>query len=241
MSQGFFAGGTSYEEQSLRDIKEDIGGWIESSSEALVFFEKTLVQLKETEFYKKRVPFDYLCVIASAQKNFATNIEDLKLVRKAIIGNKISEGIVNLFYKVGERAHKNERENKEIFDLRDDGYWHDYDDPDFRKVEALYIEYANYCCTLFDICNAAHRLKDYINSDISASNIISIDASDNSVSVDNSVKIGDRNTIQNSAIGKNAEIGQEKETAFSKIIWEIIIPIIVGLAIIIISLWLGLE
>jgi len=241
MSQGLFAGGTSYEEQSLQDIKEDISGWIDYSSEVLVFFEKTLVQLKETEFYKKKVPFDYLCVINSVPRLCNTNIADLKITLKAIEEDKITDEIVNLFSKVGKRTYDNERENRTEYKSIDDGYWHDYDDSDFRRVESLYTKYANYCCTLFDICNAACRLKDYVNSDISASNIINIDASDNSVSVDNSVKIGDRNTIRNTAIGKDAENSLGKETVFSKVLWKIIIPIIVGIVTAVLLVCLGLE
>lgn len=246
MSQGLFAGGTSYEHQSLNDIEEDIDRWIEYSTEEKASYEKLLSQLKKTDFYNKKVPFDYLCVITRAQKNFATNIEDLKLVRIAILDNKISRETVSLFNKIGERAFKNQQENKEVFDLRGDGYWHDYDDPDFKKVEVLYIKYAEYCSTLFDVCSAARRLEDYINSDIATSNII-IDASSNSVSVDNSIsvdssiKIGDRNRIRNSIIGKNDGSGQVKETAFSKIIWRIIVPILIGIAIAAISLGLGLK
>lgn len=63
---------------------------------------------------------------------------------------------------------------------------------------------------------------------------------------DKSIHIGDGNAIVGSVIGqdnnvisKNQDV--KKEKWYSKVAWNFIVPIIVGLVIIIISAWLGLE
>jgi len=63
---------------------------------------------------------------------------------------------------------------------------------------------------------------------------------------DKSVHIGDGNTINQSIIGQNKtdseKVGdQNKEKVGSKIFWNIIIPIIVGIVVIAIAVWLGLQ
>ena len=59
-------------------------------------------------------------------------------------------------------------------------------------------------------------------------------------SIDNSIHIGDGNKIKKSIIGHNN--GKEKkEGAISNIIWKIVVPIIVGVAIAAICVWFGLK
>ena len=59
-------------------------------------------------------------------------------------------------------------------------------------------------------------------------------------SIDNCIHIGDGNKIKKSIIGHNN--GKEKkEGAISNIIWKIVVPIIVGVAIAAICVWFGLK
>lgn len=236
MPQGFIAGGTSYENQSLSDILTDIQNWINISNETLDFFVKTTDEVKNSDFFKK-VPYEYKAMIYEVPQICKTNIEDFTKVFEAINKNELSKDKVELFRKIGVRAFASNEDNKKYFKSRDDGYWHDYDNADFRKIEKLYQEYGDYTATLWDVTNAASRLLDYVDV---VKDVINMKYEDKSIN------IGDGNTIVDSAIGTNNKnnhnrASKNKESLFSKIIWKLVIPIIVGIAIVIILAWLGFE
>ena len=97
----------------------------------------------------------------------------------------------------------------------------------------------------------------YIYKDIKITVADSVNFQKGSISVkegdikveDNSVKIGDNNVVESSIVSaKNGgEIEQKindvvsKDKWYSKIAWNFIVPIIVGVAIVAICVWLGLE
>ena len=63
---------------------------------------------------------------------------------------------------------------------------------------------------------------------------------------DNSVHVGDGNTISNSVFGQNNSIlgndkHPKKKNSFLKIFWDILIPIIVGIVVTAICVWLGIQ
>lgn len=61
---------------------------------------------------------------------------------------------------------------------------------------------------------------------------------------DNSIHIGDGTTITSSAIGQNNKIEStppQKEKLPSKIIWNVIVPIVVGVVVVAVCVWLGLQ
>ncbi len=61
----------------------------------------------------------------------------------------------------------------------------------------------------------------------------------------NSVKIGKKNKITNSVIGSYNQITnedqQQSEKWYNKLFWKIIIPVVVGVAVAAICLWIGLK
>ncbi len=61
--------------------------------------------------------------------------------------------------------------------------------------------------------------------------------------IDNSINIQGKSKIKNSNVGTNNKLETVKsdEKISSKIIWQIIIPIVVGVAVVAIALWLGLK
>lgn len=240
MAQSCIAGGTSYENQSISDIVEDIKRWIEYSDSVRLEFEKALIKVKGTEFYKK-VPFDYKAMMFEVPNICKTNADDFRIVLDAIENRAITNEKVNLLWKIGKRAHLNFEDNKKYFKLRDDGYWHEYDNPEFRIIENLYATFGDYCATLWDVTNAASRLRDYIDipKEISTMKY-----------EDNSIKIGDNNSINNSAIGANnsAKVShtehkeqEQQESLFAKVFWRYIVPVVVGITVAGICLWLGLK
>lgn len=236
MAQGFMAGFTTYENQSLSDIVEDIGNWIDYSEKTIEFFENTIDEIKNTAFYNK-ISYDYKSFMYEAIQICRTNIEDFKQVLNAIEQNQLTSEKVDLFFKIGKRAVSNSEENKKCFKGYGDERWHDYGNPDFHKVEDLYAKFGDYSATLWDVTNAAVRLRDYID----------VPKEVTSLKYENkSINIGNGNTITKSAIGYDNQVDNQIEETktekwYSKIAWNIVVPIIVGLAVIIIAAWLGLE
>lgn len=230
MAQSFIAGGTSYENQSLTDIIKDITSWIEYSEEVKAEVVRLLAELKNTKFYKN-ISYEYRAMILEMPQICQTNIDDLKRTLESINSHTLTQGKVELFRKVGVRAFQNSDDNKKYFKLRDDGYWHDYGNPEFAMVETIYAMFGDYCATLWDISNAASRLKDYIDipKEITSMKI-----------EDNSINIGDGNKIKKSNFHSKNKTKSTEGTS-SKIFWNIIIPIIVGVAVIAIGVALGLN
>ena len=111
MAQGFMAGFTTYENQSLSDIVEDIGNWIDYSEKTIEFFENTIDEIKNTAFYNK-ISYDYKSFMYEAIQICRTNIEDFKQVLNAIEQNQLTSEKVDLFFKIGKRAVSNSEENK---------------------------------------------------------------------------------------------------------------------------------
>lgn len=234
MAQGLIAGFTSYENQSLSDIAGDIRKWIDYSNEIAGLIEITITEIKNTDFYRK-IHCDYIGFIYDAIRICKTNVEDLEIVLRSIENHTLTESDVELFFKIGKRAVANSDDNKRCYKSGDER-WHDYEDMNFKKIENIYAEFGNYSATLWDVTNAAVRLKDYVN----------VNKAVNSVKIeDNSIHIGDGNTITGSSIGKNNEVNNverdKKERLSTKIIWQVIVPIIVGVAIVAICVWLGIQ
>ena len=238
MAQGMMAGMTSYENQSLSDICEDIKSWIEYSDDVKKSVEDKLKRIKSSQFYNK-IPYNYKAMIHEIPQICQTNINDLNRTKQAIESHSLTEKIVSLFRKIGTRAIGNSDDNKKYYKSCDDGYWHDYDNPDFRIVEEIYAMFGDYCATLWDVTNAASRLKDYtdIPSEITTIKYIN-----------NSVNVGDNNNFSDSIVGSNnkADVEQktepkEKESWISKSFWQILVPIAVGVIVVAIAVWLGLQ
>ena len=240
MAQSFMAGMTSYENQSLTDIIEDITRWISYSEKTKDKILDLLSKLKNTKFYSQ-IPYDYKAMIHEMPQICQTNIDDMRRTLEAIQSHALTQGMVDLFWKVGKRAIENGNDNKKYYKSRDDGYWHDYDNAEFRMVEDIYAMFGDYCATLWDATNAASRLKDYIDvpKEVTTMKI-----------ENNSVHIGNNNQISNSVIGSQntAEIEQEtvvpeskEESIASKSFWQILVPIVVGVIVVAISVALGLS
>lgn len=234
MAQCFMAGMTSYENQSLTDIVEDISYWITYSEKTKSNINSMLLALKETKFYV-RIPYDYRAMLHEMPQICQTNIDDMTRTLDAIQAHALTQGKVDLFWKVGKRAVENGDDNKKYYKSRDDGYWHDYGNPEFKIVEDIYAMFGDYCATLWDVTNAASRLKDYIDVPKEVTTM---------KFEDNSINIGDGNKIKNNNFrSNNTTISgvETKGTLGSKIRWNIIIPIVVGVIVAAIAFYLGIN
>lgn len=231
MAQNILAGMTDYENQSLKDIVEDISKWISYSNEVKSSIEDKLAKLKGTPFYQK-VPGDYQCMVLEMPQICQTNIDDFRSVLDAINSKSLTKEKVELFKKIGIRSISNGEDNKKYYKIKDEGYWHEYDNPDFRIVESIYAQFGDYCANLWDVLNAAHRLMDYVDTDKDVTSV---------KYEDNSIHIGDNNKISNSNFNSKIKGAEEKEKISSKVAWNIIVPLGVGIAVAAIAFWLGIN
>lgn len=86
MAQGIFGGATSYEEQSLQDILDDIVSWIQYTTDkkAFILAQKSIVE--KSGFWDK-IAFDFQMTILSTITYFDTILYDLNLVKLSLEKN----------------------------------------------------------------------------------------------------------------------------------------------------------
>lgn len=159
MAQGIFGGATSYEEQSLQDILDDIIGWIQYTTERKEFIlaQKSIVE--KSGFWEK-IAFDFQVTILTTLSYFDTILYDLNLVKLSLEENRITEKEVNFLRNIGIKANSYNTEYGRTY-REDKRYWHEYGNPAFKEVEKIYGEGRDYFVTMQDACNAAARLEDY--------------------------------------------------------------------------------
>lgn len=175
MAQGIFGGATSYEEQSLQDIFDDIVGWIQYTTDKKSFLLSQKSIVEKSGFWDK-IAFDFQLTILSTISYFDTIIFDLNIIKTAFTENRITEKEVKLLRNIGVKAISYNHEYGRTFreDKRD---WHDYGNPDFREVEEIYGRGRDYFVTMQDASNAAARLEDYMEKGQVINNTLSIQGS----------------------------------------------------------------
>lgn len=159
MAQSIFGGGTSYEEQSLDDILEDIERWLEYTKKTKQRLSESLEKSKNNGFWAK-VDCDFQLTIYSSLSYFQTIINDLSLIKEAIIYERITNREVVLLKKIGEKSFEYNIEYGKTYKRNE--RWHDYGNPDFQVVEDMYAKGRDYFVTLQDAGNASSRLEDYM-------------------------------------------------------------------------------
>ncbi|WP_085834207.1 hypothetical protein [Clostridium merdae] len=160
MAQGIFGGATSYEEQSLHDILEDIIGWINYTNNKKNFILEQKNILHQSGFWDK-IAFDFQLTVISTISYFNTILFDLTLIKSAIENSCITEKEVNLLRSIGQKSVEFNREYGQTYkgDLK---CWRDYGNPDFKVAEEIYGRGRDYFVTMQDAGNAAARLEDYM-------------------------------------------------------------------------------
>lgn len=175
MAQGIFGGATSYEEQSLQDILDDIIGWIQYTTERKEFIlaQKSIVE--KSGFWGK-IAFDFQMTILTTITYFDTILYDLNVVKLSLEENRITEKEVNLLRNIGIKANSYNTEYGRTY-REDKRYWHEYGNSDFKEVEKIYGKGRDYFVTMQDACNAAARLEDYMEKGQVVNNTLSIQGS----------------------------------------------------------------
>lgn len=197
MSQGLFAGFTKYSEQSISDIKEDIIRWIDYSERIKKEFQSTIDSLTKVGYWDY-VPYDYSSFCEEISSLCDTFTADFNIVLSAVAKDRITRREITLMENIYNVACQKERELVSVY-KGGDTRWHNYGDNNFAQAETLYKHVRDYFVSLFDVDNAAGRMEHYMKDE----SII-----DNSVHAENSVIVGNDNSISDSDIN----VGTKKKS-----------------------------
>lgn len=179
MVQGIIGGGTSYEEQSIKDIFEDINNWEIYANKLILDIDSRKMYLVECGFWDV-IPYNFQMTVVSSRRCLNTFIEDFKIIKKAFIADFITRKEVNLLNKIGEKSVNFNNEFGRTY--KEDDYWKDYGNSDFRVVEEIYGNGRDFFVTLQDAVNAANRLEDYMDHN-SIQNNINVSGNGNNMNV----------------------------------------------------------
>ena len=234
MSQGLIVGSTNYQEQTKEDIALDIEKWIKNAKEMKDTMDISIAKLNNANYWKC-VPFEFRNYCESVSSICSLFYSDFNLILSDIRKDHICERTIKLLMNIYNVSKENEEQSWKTY--KKDSDWKAYGNQNFAVAEKLYEDSRDFFATLFDVANAAARLSDYIGGDKKEIHY------EKTIHNDNSIRVGDNNKINNSQIGVNCTSGisKEKKSGVSKIFWNIIIPIIVGVAITAICFWLGFK
>lgn len=222
--QGIFAGGTDYSNQSIDAISKDIKSWSNLCENIKSQFELSINELTIDGYWLEKVPFDFRAYCANTIRTCETFINDFDFIVGAIDNDEVTKREIALLQNINKVAHQNEQESWKTFKNPDDGPWKQYGNNQFAKAEKLYQISRDFYVTLFDVDNAACRLEDYMKE----STVIN-----KSIHAENSVVIGDGNTIKRSTI--TAKEPTKKHWLLEHLWLPILVAVIAGLIIWIIT------
>jgi hypothetical protein len=171
MGQSLIGGATSYEEQSLTDILDDVKKWVEYTLDSKSKILEYKNQFQDAYWYK--IPWNFQLTITSTLMFLDTILFDLGLIKAALLANNVTSKEVALLRNIGRNATKKNIEYGKTF-KEDNCYWHDYKDAQFKIAEKIYCEGRDYFVTLMDADNAAHRLEDYMNHSSATNNTLNV-------------------------------------------------------------------
>ena len=222
MSQGLLAGGTDYTTQSLADIKEDIIRWKNYSESIKKFLEKSILELKENNYWEEEVPFDFRTFSYNMLKMCDTLSYDFEIVIKTIEKDESTKREVTIMNNVWKISRETERELVQAY-KGGGSRWHQYGEHNFSKVEKMYSETRDFLVTLFDVGNASDRLEQYAKE----ASIIKKE-----INATNSIVINGENNIQDSSVCNAKNLESKDRNSGSRILKWLLehfwVPIIVA-------------
>lgn len=217
---------------SLADIEGILTGFVEYSQKTIKLFDDNIAFSKANNYWRNKVPVDFIWWCEDVPKISNTVIHDLKLVIDAVHSNAITDKEIKLLENIYKVAFGKEQESWKTFKNKDNDHWKEYDNPYFIKVEELYGKGRDYFFDLKSyIGGIAERMEDYKVTETTINNI------DNSVSnIDNSMNFGDKTKIENLVNGDNNTVNIEEQSKNENLIikflqkywWGVAIPIAVG-------------
>lgn len=158
MARAEIAGMTDYSHQSLDDILEDLGNWIESLHETQGAFHRIINELMENGYWDN--VFDgFQILIGYALKFHETAEKELKEILEEIISDEIQSNHITRLKSISTTADKLNKRYGQV--------WHqeykfkDYRNPNFKRVERLYARGRDMVATL-ELSSLVVRLEDFI-------------------------------------------------------------------------------
>lgn len=136
MAQSIFGGATEYGEQSLEDIFEDIGYWIDYSKRIKILLSNGMSDSKKSGFWKK-IDNEFQMTIETSICFINTILYDLHEIVRSKENGCITNKEVTLLSNIGRKSiqYNNEYGRNYKAEKR---LWHDYGNPDFKVVENMY-------------------------------------------------------------------------------------------------------
>lgn len=156
MVQGIFAGMTSYQNQSIIDLEDDILQWIEQTEVIQSYFND---KINNNNDLFSSLPFDLKCLYGEMNRTTNTFLHDFKFIYENISKGNIRDTEINLMVNIALLSSQYNTTyaqlKKQIHsDIRKNDLLKEY-------AENLYCKGRDYYANLLDVANAAIRLKDY--------------------------------------------------------------------------------
>ena len=161
MVQSMIGGATNYSYQTMQQILVDINQWIKYAEQIRNKMKNNLAEVENSTIWQN-ASYNFKMTINSTVGYCSTIIEDLKIVKKAIENNCITEREVALLKTVGENASEYNR--RYGIDYHENVSWHCYGNQIFSIIENIYADGRDFFVTLQDASNAASRLEDYMQT-----------------------------------------------------------------------------
>ena len=197
MVQGLIGGATSYEEQSLQDMMNDIDGWIKYAKDTKIFLSEQRECMEKSKYIQK-IPYGFIATMYTTITYIDTILYDFNIITEAMKVSTITEKEVNLIKKIGRKANDFNIAYGKTY-REDTRYWHDYGNPDFKVVEEFYSKGRDFFVTLQDAASLSFRLDDYVVKGQVTNNNISI--GDNNLGV--TAMQGNNNVVNNTIMEKS--------------------------------------
>jgi hypothetical protein len=153
------AGMTDYSHQSLDDIVSDLRGMTRHTREDVRRLEGYIDASRKSGYWETKVPLGFKGCVSYALKYYATLIEEVDDIQRDLAGEVKSHHCSRLH----RLAHTAREINNQIGKT-----WHqdyelkEYEDQQFKMVEAIYALARDMVANLLDLANIANRLEDFV-------------------------------------------------------------------------------
>lgn len=230
MTQALIPGSTNYGEQTLSDIQKDIESWINYTKKVKNLFETTILQLSQSGYWYKKVPFSFKGFCQTVPTICDTFITDFNIILNDMYEDNITKRTIKLMQNIARVTSENEELSWRTY--KEERQWKEYGEKEFCMAEELYNKGRDFFVALIDVGNAASRMEDYLTEEKKSIVVQgNVDNSTHVESVDNSINIGNGNEIKNSKIGGSTiEIKESVKESWWKKSWKyVIIPLAVAI------------
>ena len=155
----FFGKTTSYEELSIKDIKNDIDTWI-GYTPFIENFIMEAIKIIPINIFWNETSYKFQNIIEKTTFYFKTIQHDLKIIKSAIDNNCITQKEVTLLRNIGVNSSKYNQEFSKTPEARKN--WSKCENPYMMNIKQLYSECRKFFISVQYFEYAADRLEDYM-------------------------------------------------------------------------------